>query len=189
MQQARPYILLGAALLAIAFLAAAWGNSLAVTGVAIRVKEGVPEHNDHSIGMIGAQDRLPDYKVKLRLSRRWLALDLGTRLNTSATNWVEFPLQEPVPVRTVQEIIIIEDDKIENDTLDRIGAPGLESEGASFHCRISVKRSFAVGFDWFFDTPFGKMLASGIGLAIVIVVVSWARQLGLSGNAISVTWL
>ncbi|HEX5222004.1 MAG TPA: hypothetical protein VFZ59_20745 [Verrucomicrobiae bacterium] len=65
------------------FVALSWNNSVVVKSVAIRVKEGVKEHTDHTVLGLGAEHYLPDYRVKLQVTRRLLAVDLGTKLNTS----------------------------------------------------------------------------------------------------------
>ena len=157
------------------FVFMAWQNSLALTAVSIRVKEGVQEHTDHSIGVIGSEHRLPDYKVKIRIARRLLAVDLGTRLNTSATNWINFPINDLVPLRKLQEVIIVEDDRAEDDVLARIQGTGTDWSGSEFACRLSTFRSFETGMDWFFDTALGKAIVTAIVLAIILVIARFFR--------------
>jgi len=127
---------------------------------------------DHSLAGFGSAHRLPDYKVKLRVSRRLLAIDLGTRLDTSATNWLEFAVSDIVPLRHVQEVIIIEDDKVENDPLDRIQGNQLEQQGRAFQRRLTVDRSFEVGMKWFFSTPIGE----AVTIALVVLILALTAQ-------------
>ena len=166
---------LSAVLLAGLFLILSWSNSLVVTAVAIRVKDGVKEHTDHTVLGFGAEHHLPDYRVKLHVSRRFLAIDLGTKLNTSATNWLTYPVNDVVPIRRLQEVIIIEDDKVENDVLDRIQGSDLEMTGKDFQCRLTTARSFDAGMSWFFDTPVGKAVAVGIVLGVILLICGRLR--------------
>jgi hypothetical protein len=175
MKRIRLLLVLSVVLLAGLFLVLSWQNSLALTAVSIRIKDGMKEHTDHTVLGFGAEHHLPDYKVKLRVSRRLLAIDLGTRLNTSATNWVEYSVNELIPVRHVQELMVIEDDRAEDDVLDRVQGTGLEREGASFKSIFVARRSFEVGMNWFFGTPLGKAVSAGVVVGIVLLILSLFR--------------
>lgn len=176
MKRLRPILFVIIGLLALIFLFLSWKNSLVVTGVSIQVKAGVREHYDHSALGIGAEHRLPDYKIKLRVNRKFLAIDLGTKLNTSATNWIDFSIAEIVPIRHLQEILIIEDDKIESDTLDRIQPTGDAFDGSAFHARLATGRSFDAGLNWFFNTPLGKAISIGITIGVILVILSFLKK-------------
>ena len=140
MKRTRILILSAIVLLAGVFLFLSWQNSSALQAVSIRIKDGVKEHTDHTILGLGAEHRLPDYKVQLRISRKLMSIDLGTKLNVSATNWLEYPVNDLIPVRQLQEIIIVEDDKVENDLLERIQLTGetMEGEIGRASCRERV---------------------------------------------------
>ena len=161
--------------LAVTFLALSWQNSLAVTSVSIRLKEGQREKTDHSVPGLGSEHRLPDYKVKVRVNRRLLAIDLGTRLNTSATNWLKFAINDLIPARHLQEVIIVEDDTVENDVVDRIQGSGLERDGALFQCRLTTKRDFEVGMNWFFSTPVGKSITATFIIVLLLLAARFLR--------------
>lgn len=172
MKRLRPIFLACAGIIGAVFLFFSWRNSTVVTQVSIRLKSGVKEHLDHSLLKIGEAHRLPDYKVKLRVTRKFLALDLGTKLDTSATNWIAFPVAEVVPARHLQEILIVEDDKIESDLLERIQPIDGKLEGSSFDIQLTTERSFEAGLNWFFNTPPGKALSVGIVIAVVLILLS-----------------
>lgn len=155
------------------FLVLSWKNAVAVESISIRVKEGQREHLDHSLLKLGADQKLPDYNVKLRVTRRLLALNLGTRLNTSATNWLEFAVNERIPARDLQEIIISEDDTVENDELDRIQVRGEVWEGTAFQAQVKTGRSFEIGMNWFFSTPIGKAML----VAFILVLLGLAASI------------
>jgi hypothetical protein len=164
----RIIIAIAIAALAVVFLALSYKNSAVVEAVSIHLKDGVTERRDPTVLGLGREHSLPDYRVKLHVSRRLLSVDLGTRLNTSATNWIEFPVKDMVPLRQLKEILIIEDDKVANDLLDRIAVSGPEATGTSFQCRLTAGRSFDMGMRWFFETPVGR----AIFIASILLMVS-----------------
>jgi hypothetical protein len=172
----RIILLVSIALLAALFLSLAWRNSVALTSVSIRVKDGVKEHMDHTLLGLGAEHRLPDYKVQLRINHRMFPANLGTKLNTSATNWLHYAVNDLVPLRTVQEVVIVEEDKMENDVLERIQVTDREIEGADFRVRLATTRSFEIGMNWFFKTPMGKAVSIGIAVGIVAFIISLMRR-------------
>lgn len=176
MRRFRLIIIVVVVLLAALFLGLSWKNALVVKSVAFQVKADVREHTDHTLLGLGAAHHLPDYRVKLRVSRRFLDLDLGTKLNTSATNWLEYPVNDIVPLRRVQEVIIIEDDKMENDILERIQGASPEMEGSQFRYRLTATRSFDEGMNWFFATPVGKALAAGIIIGVALLILGLFRR-------------
>lgn len=161
--------------LAALFVFLSFRNSTVVTSVAIRLKDGVQEHKDPAPLGVGKEHQLPDYRVKLHVTRRFLNIDLGVQLNTSATNWIEFLVKDAVPLQHLQEVLIIEDDKVVNDVLDRLHVNGDRAEGRSFQCRLNVERSFEAGMGWFFDTPIGKAVSAGIAIFVVLFLISLFR--------------
>lgn len=184
MKYARIIIALAISALAVTFIVLSFRNSAVVEGVAIRLKEGATERRDPTVLGLGREHALPDYRIKLHVSRRLLGVDLGTRLNTSATNWIEFPVKDIVPVRHLQEVLIIEDDKVENDLLERLAVTGVLMTGSSFECRLSVTHSFETGMRWFFDTPIGKAISiAGIILMVMLPLTLLRRATQASTNS------
>lgn len=123
-------VLLGLALLLIAvFLYGSFANSTVVTAVRIKLKAGAAEPQDKTFAMLGSLGKdhvLPDYRVKLVVQGDFLKTDLGTKPDTSAANGLEFPVSEVVPLKKLQEVVILEADKVEDDVLDRV-QPGSAS--------------------------------------------------------------
>lgn len=179
MKNTRTFLIVGVAALAVLFAVLSFQNSTVVTAVAMRVKSGVREHRDLTLLGIGKEHQLPDYRVKLHVTRRFLNVDLGTHLNTSATNWLEFQVKDVVPLRHVQEVLISEDDKVVDNLLERLHMTGEAAEGKSFQCRLSVERSFEAGMTWFFSTPVGKAVSLAIAFLIVLLVVTLLRRAGV----------
>ena len=156
------------ALLLVIGLFVAFQNSLVVTRVSIKLLPGIKEHRDHSLGKLGKEHELPDYRVKLNVHRRLSNIDLGTRLNTSAVDWLDFPVSDRVYVRRLQEIIIIEDDKLMNDVLDRFPIASSEARGTKYECKVTSTRTWDAGLAWFVKEP------SGLGLLIISLALMTA---------------
>jgi len=83
-------------LLLVIGLAVAFQNSLVVQCVSIKLIAGTREHRDRSFGKLGKEHELPDYRVKLNVHRRLSHIDLGTRLDVSAADWIDFPVSDRV---------------------------------------------------------------------------------------------
>jgi hypothetical protein len=153
------YTVAGIALLIIG-LVVAFQNSDVVTGVSIKLIPGTKEHRDHSLGAIGKEHELPDYHVKLNVHRRLSNIDLGRRLNVSAADWLDFPVSDRVYVRRLQEIIIMDDDKMENDILDRFPISSSGAKGTKYECKVTSATTWDGGLGWFVRDP------AGLGLLI-----------------------
>ena len=165
------------ALLTISFFALSYQNSLIVTAVSIKLKQGEKEPMDPVVLGVGKSHELPDYKIKLRTNDRFLNIDLGTKLDTSAVNWLEFPVNEMLPRHQIQEIMILEDDTISNDLLDRIQVSGEAGQGTHYEWKLTTSRSVEMGVRWFLDTR--------IGLALLVgMVVSAASATGAAVRAL-----
>src|SRR5688572_669582 len=106
-----------AAFLSVAFVVGSYLNATAITEVRLRLKPGAEEPGDHHILGLGDQDKLPDYMVRIRTPGGWE--QVGTKLNTSAAQWLSFPVTDSLPVRHALELQLVEDDKVENDVLEQ----------------------------------------------------------------------
>jgi hypothetical protein len=169
------YTTLGLALLLIAVLLfGSFSNSEVVTAVRIKLKAGQTEPQDKTFAIIGLgkEHSLPDYRVKLAVQGAFLKIDLGTKTDTSAAGGLEFPVQEVVPVRKLQEIVILECDTVEDDELERF-QPGTSRvlSGKVYDCEVVTARSLDAGLDWFFNTSLGRTIASVCVLALLLFLV------------------
>jgi hypothetical protein len=145
-------------------------NADAITQVRMRLLDGKQEPSDHHLLGIGDEDRLPDYSLRIRAGNQWN--QVGTRLNTSAKQWLSFPLAEGIPVRRAFEVQVVEDDKLENDILEQLPISGTQFAGDMFEFDISTERSTKVGMEWFFDTPVGKAISVGITIAVICLLLA-----------------
>jgi hypothetical protein len=157
-------------LLVALFVAGGLANSNAITQVRVQLLPGKEESNDHHLLGIGDGDKLPDYTVRIRTNDRWM--QIGTQLNTSAADGLNFPLAESLPVRQALEIQLVEDDKLENDILEQLPINGTKLTGNRFAFEIATERSSRAGMEWFFDTPVGKAISIGITIAVVVVILA-----------------
>lgn len=158
-------------------LAVAYHNSRVVTRVSIKLLAGVKEHRDHSLGPLGKEHELPDYRVKLNVHHRLSNIDLGTRLNVSAVDWVDYSVSDEVYVRRLQEIIIIEDDKVENDVLDRFPIASSEARGTKYECKVASTRTWSAGLGWLV----GERTGLAVLLVSLVLIAAGPLKAGRSG--------
>jgi hypothetical protein len=151
------YTVAGVLLLVIGLMVA-FQNSLVVTCVSIKLIAGINEHRDHSFGKLGKEHELPDYRVKLNIHRKLSNIDLGTRLDVSAAEWIDFPVSDRVYVRRLQEVIIIEDDMVKNDILDRFPVSSSNARGTKYECKVASARTWDAGLAWFMREPSGLFM-------------------------------
>lgn len=177
-------VLLGLALLLIAvFLYGSFANSQVVTAVRIKLKPGQAEPKEKSLallGSLGKEHALPDYSVKLVVQGHFLKTDLGIKPDMSAANGLEFPVSAVVPLNKLQEVVILEADKVKDDELDRV-QPGsaMQVSGKLYDVELVTERNLEAGLDWFFDTSLGRtlsvlaMLALLVFLALLFITLSF----------------
>jgi hypothetical protein len=145
-------------------------NAEAIKEVRVRLKPGAEEPGDHHLLGIGDRDKLPDYSLRIRTRNRWAAA--GTQLNTTAANWLVFPVKAALPLRHALELQLVEEDKLENDVLEQLPLTAMTITGKQFEFQIGTERSFESGMEWFFDTPIGKAISLGITIAVIAVILA-----------------
>jgi hypothetical protein len=158
------------AALAVCFLIGAALNRTGLTAVRVQLKPGVDEPGDHHLLGVGGKDKLPDYELEVRGGDRWVSL--GGRRNTSAKDGLEFSVKEPLPLRKVEELRLVEQDHMENDVLDRLPVNGEKLAGKAFDFEIKSAESWSVGAQWFWDSAIGKAILAGITIAVVITILA-----------------
>ncbi len=146
-------------------------NAKVISSVRIKLNPGVEEHLDHHLFGFGKEKELPDYRVSIRDRSGWR--DLGTKLNTSARDWLEYPVKGNLRFQSAMEIRVVEDDAIEDDVLDQVQIAGESVRGGSFEYRIGTAYRFEAGLKWFFDTAVGKAICLGITIAVVLLVLPY----------------
>lgn len=165
-RQIKLYCFIFLGVLLIFFIALSAMNSQGITAIKIKLKDGVEEVRDRTLLGVDNTRALPDYQLKLNTSDGWK--ELGTKRNTSAVQWLEYPVKQATPLRSAIELQIIEDDRIKYDVLEQVQIPGESFSGRRFEYELVTERSFEAGMRWFFDTPFGKAIAAGIAIAVII---------------------
>lgn len=120
---------------------------------------------------VGKSDEPADYQLKLRSKKEgWI--DLGTFANTPIGNGLTFTPSDSIPLRTIQEVRLLDHDKIESDVLDQGPLVKGAYRGVNYNIQTLSAFSLEAGFHWFFATPVGLAILFGIGAAIFLVVFS-----------------
>ena len=157
-------------ILAIVMLVLSATNGEALTAVSIKLRPGATEQLDRSIPFVTKPgEELPDYQLSYRKDRRWILL--GTRLNQSAADWIEFRVIDAPSLREVQAFRVVDVDKAVDDLLEELPVAGTEYDGEIFEYRLQTTRSFRAGMDWFASTALGKAIFTGIAVAVFVIVI------------------
>lgn len=162
------YSITGLLFLVIAAISLTHATNL--TGIRIKLKEGINDHFDRHIPLISrSEDELPDYKIEYLSENRWQ--EIGTIPNTSAQNWLQFDAGHPPVLALVQRIRVVESDRTHDTQLDEV-APILPSTvGAQFQFQFDTRFSLMAGFDYFFSTALGKFIGAGIACAVAFIII------------------
>lgn len=116
-------------------------NSQAVVEIRIKLQADQKEHIDKSL-TIDKKEWLPDYELRFRTkdSSSWNVA--GTKLNSSAKDWLVYPLNTTPPLWDMTELEVRDKDKLESDVLDMILINGTEMESNSFQYELKLDRRF-----------------------------------------------
>ena len=145
-------------------------NSQALTSVTIQLLPDLEEHQDKTFLTIGRKEVLPDYEVVIHgdESSRW---NLGFKKDVSAKEPLTFPVADPIPLRYVQTIVVQDKDNFETDVLDTAPLDGMEFATSRFQYTIETKPTFGSFLWYFFDTPLGIAISTGIMIGIVAFII------------------
>ncbi len=147
-------------------------NSASLSTVSIKLKDGIEEHQDKTIPLVSdPQEKLPDYTLSYLYDERWQTI--GTAVNTSAKDWIDFEISDVPNMTLVQAIRIVDKDTVENDLLEEIQLVDKTPNGKKFDYQIETKNSFKSGMAWFATTALGKAIFGAIALAIILVILSY----------------
>jgi hypothetical protein len=155
-------------LLFASFLIAAFLNSAVVKDVTVTF-DGEAEPRDVTL-KLGSDEARPDYRVDL--IARDNRYKLGVQLNVSAREGVTFAVADQIPRRALQEIILLDEDPVRSNVIARVQGQGEILAANGYHFDLTVERSFDGGMIWFFETPIGLAILWGIGVAILLIVLS-----------------
>ncbi len=127
------------------------------------------EVRDQVILGIGKEEADPDYRLDVVYTGG--KYKCGTVLNRSAAGGITFAVAEDIGVSQIQELVLIEDDKLRNDTIARVqwSAKTVSADGYRFE--VATSRNFKVGLNWLFSTALGKAISLGITLGVALVIV------------------
>lgn len=146
-------------------------NSKELSSVSVSLLPNGVEHKDKTVLGMGRSDEAADYQLKLRSKKEgWI--DLGTFVNTPIGNGLSFTPSESIPMRTIQEVQLLDHDKLESDLLDQGPLVKGAYRGVNYTIQTNSAFSLEAGFHWFFATPVGLAILIGIGAAVFLVVFS-----------------
>lgn len=153
-------------------------NASVVTGVTVSFVGDASrsdEPTDMTLNPL-SEERLPDYRVDLVVDGE--TRKLGTMPNRSAVDGLEFRVAGEYPVRQLQEIVLMEDDPVKNDVLVRVqGQQPFPIESGGYKFELEQSRSFMGGLEYFFATPIGKAVLTGITIAVILLVITFVMAL------------
>ncbi len=158
------------AILAVVFLVLSAVHSEGVDSVVVTFVGPGDEARDKAILGFGKEDVQPDYRLDVIHSQG--SHRCGTVLNRSAADGITFVVADDVPLGLVQELVLIEDDKLQDDTVARVQLAGKSASANGYRFDVATSRNFKVGLDWFFSTAVGRAISAGITIGIIVVIVA-----------------
>ena len=157
------------AALALFFLIGVAMNRTAMSVVRVKLKAGADEPSDHHLLGVGGKDKLPDYELRFRSGDDWRPI--AAHRNTTAKDGLEFRLNEPWPMRKVDELQLVELDHLEDDVLEQIQIQPGRIDGNAFEFEVVKTESWSAGAEWFWDSSIGKAILLGITLGVAAIVI------------------
>jgi len=156
--------------LALVFLVLSAINSEGIDSVTVTFVGPGDEVRDNVVLGIGKEDERPDYRLDIVHGQG--RHRCGTVLNRSAAEGITFTVADDISISRVQELVLVEDDKLQDDTVARVQPSGETISAGGYRFDVTTSRSFKVGLDWFFSTEVGKAISLGITIGIVVVILA-----------------
>ncbi|MDF3129972.1 hypothetical protein P0Y35_12260 [Kiritimatiellaeota bacterium B1221] len=115
--------------------------------------------------------KAPDYLLEIRVKNEWKSL--GSKSNTfSAPAAITFSPQKRFPVRSIEEVRLMDQDSVENDFLLSMGYQKGTYRVGDYAFTLETGPSLMAGITYFWQTAIGKALLAGITLCVVILILS-----------------
>ncbi|MDJ0975743.1 MAG: hypothetical protein QNJ98_14880 [Planctomycetota bacterium] len=145
-------------------------NADAITSVTVQVLDADKEVRDLPLPGMHKEQPLPDYRLELV---RGSASDvtLATFMDRSAAEPLEWRLPEPLPLRHVTSLRLVEDDAFRNDVIEEVQVEGERFESAKYRYTVDVAWDLGAALDYFSTTPIGMVLLLALGLAVLFVIL------------------
>lgn len=147
-------------------------NTGTLSEVTVTLKTDRVEHRDKTILGVGNDDEAPDYQLRVKAKGRWK--DLGTYGNSWVREGLTFKPNENIPMHEVTEIQLLDLDKLESDLLEQVpvGEESYSYSGNNYVFQVATTNEVESGFAWFFTTPIGIAILTGITIGVVIIVLA-----------------
>ncbi|WPJ97537.1 hypothetical protein SH580_07415 [Coraliomargarita algicola] len=144
-------------------------HSSSLESVTVTLTPGGVEYHDKTVFGVGANDRAADYWLRVHTTEG--TRDLGIFANTEIGDGLTFTPQSNIPMEEIVDLQLLDKDKFENDVLEQFPYETEQHVGVNYTLEISSTMKLESGFAWFFKTPVGIALLTGLMLGIVIVVI------------------
>lgn len=163
---------LASALLLVFLAAGAIGaatNAGRAVGATVRLVEGAAEPADPSVLGVGRGSAAPDYRLDLRVGGDWI--DCGTFPDTPVGEGLHFRIPGRVALDDVEELRLVEVDRVSDDVLERVSVGGRTAVGEAYRFEIETELDWWIGVDWLLSTPVGILVGVGIVVAVAVLVI------------------
>ena len=148
-----------------------FSNSHRISSVLVQIQPGKVEPTDPVVLGFGADDRDPDYNLRIRMLDRFRWVDCGTFQNRPIDDGLTFVVPKRVPLHQAVELKLLDADRMESDILEQLPVDATSLKGDRYTMTIETSRDVHSGIAWFFDTPVGQAVFAGIAIAIATVIL------------------
>lgn len=144
-------------------------NAQSLRSVTVTLSSGGEEYHDKTILGMGKEDRNPDYWLRARTTEG--VVDLGTYANQELGEGLSFTPQQNIPAKEIVGFQLLDKDKFESDVLAEFPYETDQLVGANYTLEIHKGMSLESGLAWFFKTPIGIALLTGLIIGIAVIII------------------
>lgn len=144
-------------------------HSQSLQSVRVTLSPGGTEYHDKVVLGIGKDDAAADYW--LRASTTEGIEDLGAYANTEIGAGLTFTPQRNMPLKDIVSFQLLDKDKFESDVLAQFPYESDRHVGVNYTLEIESGLSIESGFSWFFQTPVGIAILTGLIIGIAVVII------------------
>ena len=144
-------------------------NSKSLKSATVTLSDGGVEYHDKTVLGVGKDDAAADYWLRAFTTEG--VVDLGTYANTEIGKGLTFTPQQNVPLKEIVEFQLLDKDRFENDVLLEFPFDSNKHVGTNYTLEVQSSTSIEAGFAWFFKTPVGIAILTGLIIGIAVVVI------------------
>lgn len=159
-------VITGSVLLCVVLAAS---RSTGLTRVTVTALDRDAEPRDHNIPFFKQKEALPDYQLFVVPRDGW-RINLGTQLDRSAADGLEWSLSTPVSVSDIATVRLEDDDKLVSDAIAEVQITGESVTDGNYRFDFQTERSISVGVESFFKTPIGQAISAAFFIAVLVML-------------------